>query len=131
MRVLSGGPGDLSLRLPSITTPTGYVRWSIGPWDPLVYIYSAHIYLSIIHRPHHLMGSAMPWVFLFDWYYIYYYSGYYFILNLIELLGLKWLSVFSVGSHIWVWILFYYYIILFSQLIWDLDMSEGFFSFGP
>jgi hypothetical protein len=61
-----------------------------------------------------------------DQYYIYYYSVYDLILNLIEWLGLKWLSVFNVGGHIWVWIIFYfYYIILFSRLIWDLGMYEG------
>jgi hypothetical protein len=41
---------------------------------------------------------------------------------LIEWLGLTWLSVFSVGDYIRVWILLYY---LFSRLIWDLSMSEG------
>jgi hypothetical protein len=100
MRVLRGGPGDLSLRLCCITISMGYVRCPIGLWDPLVCIYIADLCLSVIHRPRHLMGSAVPRVFFFDQYYIIYYSVCDLILNLIERLELKWLSVFSVGSHI-------------------------------
>jgi hypothetical protein len=41
------------------------------------------------------------------------------------------LSVFSVGGHIRVWILLYFYIILFSRLIWDPGMSEGLSLLAP
>jgi hypothetical protein len=60
-KVLRGGPGDLSMRLPCITRLTGYI--------PLVCIYTAHLYLSVIHRPCHLAGSVVLECFSFDQYY--------------------------------------------------------------
>jgi hypothetical protein len=72
-----------------------------------------HCALSIIHRPHHLKGSTVPQVFFFDQYYIIYYSVYNLVPNLIERLELKWFSVFSVGDHIRVWILFHFIILFY------------------
>jgi hypothetical protein len=75
MRVLRDGPSDLSMRLPYITRPTGYVRGDpVSSCGPLVCIYMVQLCLSIINRSHHLAGSAVPLLFLFDQYYIYYYS---------------------------------------------------------
>ena len=40
-------------------------------YNPLVCIYTAHLCLSVIHRPRHLAGSAVPECFSFDQYYIF------------------------------------------------------------
>jgi hypothetical protein len=61
----------------------------IGSWGPLVYIYTVHLYMSVIHRPRHLTGLTVPRVFFFNQYYIIYYYVYDLIPNLIERLGLK------------------------------------------
>jgi hypothetical protein len=72
------------------------------------------------------MGLTTPECFIFYQYYYFYYSIYDLIPNLIERLGLKCFLVFSVDDHIRVWILLHFiYIILFSWLIWDLDISKG------
>jgi hypothetical protein len=68
MEVLRGGAGDLSLRLPYIIRPTGYILLGL-------YIHCA----PFIHRPRHLAGSAVPECFSFDQYYIF------IILNMIKI----------------------------------------------
>jgi hypothetical protein len=131
MRVLRDELGDLSPRLSCTIRPTGYVRCPIGMWDPLVCIYIAHLYLSVIHRSRHLTGSAVPRVFLFDQNYIYYYFVYDLILNLIERLGLKWLIVFSVGGHIRVWILFCFIILFYLAGLFEISVYPKGFLLWP
>jgi hypothetical protein len=61
-----------------------------------------------------------PRVFVFDQYYIIYYSVYDLILNLIERLGLTWLLVLSLGGHIRVWILFYFIILFYLADLFEI-----------
>jgi hypothetical protein len=127
MGVLRGGPSYLSLRLPCITRPTGYVRWSSWLVGPIgLYIYIAHIFLSDIHQSRCLTGSTMPWVFSILINIIFIIIQCVFCSQLNWVIRITLLLVFSVGSHIRIWILFYFIILLFSWLIWDLNMFEGF-----
>jgi hypothetical protein len=103
----------------------------VGPWGPLICIYTAHLRLSVIHWPRHLTGSTVPRVFFFDQYYIIYYSVYDLISNLIECLGLKWLSVFSVGDHIRVWILFYFIILFYLASLFEISVCPKGFLLWP
>jgi hypothetical protein len=120
MGVLRGGPGDLSPRLPYITRPMWLRRVTNRPVGPLgLSIYYAP--LSVDHSPTSSFdgfGNVMS-VF-FDQYYIYYYFVYDLILNLIERLGLKWLSMFSVGGHIRVWILFCFIILFYLAGLFEI-----------
>jgi hypothetical protein len=55
------------------------------------------------------------------------YSVYDLIPNLIERLGLKWLSMFSVGGHIWVWILLCLYYIIYLAGLFEISVClKGF-----
>jgi hypothetical protein len=79
---------DLSPRLPCITKPMWLRTVTNRPVRPLGLcihcVYTVYLCLSVIHRPRHLTGLAVPPVFFFDQYYIYYYSVYKLILNLSE-----------------------------------------------
>jgi hypothetical protein len=65
MGVLRDGPDDLGLRLPCIIKLLRLCTVPIGPGDPPVYIYIAHLCLSVIHQPCHLADSVVPDCFSF------------------------------------------------------------------
>jgi hypothetical protein len=98
----------------------------------LVCIYTGHLYLSVIHWSRHLMGSTVLEYFIF-------------FINIIFLLCCICFD-FKFNWAIWMDMIFrvwcgrpyssldftlFYYIILFSRLIWDLGMSEGFSPLTP
>jgi hypothetical protein len=75
------------------------------------------------------IGSAM---IIFLWSILYYYYPIYdMILNLIERLGLKWLSVFSVGGHIRVWILFRFIILFYLSSLFETSVCPKGFLLWP
>jgi hypothetical protein len=108
----------------------------VGLWGPLVCICTAHICLTAIHWPRHLTGSVVSECFLFGSILFYYYSGYDLISNLNWAIRTTYLSVFSVSSHIRVWIplcfitlfyladLFEISVCLKSFLLWPLVSTE-------
>jgi hypothetical protein len=74
-------------------------------------------------------GSARS-VFFYQ-YYINYYSVYDLISNLIGRLWLTWLSVFSVGGHIRVWILFYFIILFYLACLFETSICPKGFLLWP
>jgi hypothetical protein len=111
MRVLRGLSGDFSLRLPCITRPTSYVRYPIGLWDPLVWVYlSTSVYRSCTDLVT-CRGSAVQQEFFLSILYLLLFNIW-FIPNLIEWLGydfqyLVWAAIFEYGFY---FILLYYYL---------------------
>jgi hypothetical protein len=127
MRVLRDGPGDLSLRLPCLTRQRITSGKSVGPWGPLVCIYTMHLCLSVIYRPRHLTGSVVLKCFYFWSILYYYYVVYDLISNLIERLWWTWISMFIVVGHIWVWILLYFIILFYLAGLFEIsECLKGF-----
>jgi hypothetical protein len=136
MRVLRDGPNDLSMTLSCITIPTGYVRWPIGLWDPLVCIYIEHLCPSVIHQSHHLTGSVVPRVFFIWSILCLLLFSIWFDPNLNWVIRITWLSVFSVAtifeSGFYSVLLYYYLAYLFKNsvcpkrfLLWPLVGTES------
>jgi hypothetical protein len=137
MRVLRGRPGNPSLRLSCITRPMQLRTVSHRPMGPIsLYIYCAPLYVdypptpsfdgSILMDP---SGRARFFWFLDQYFLLLFWI--WFDSNLNWAVRTPCILVFSMGGHIRVWILLYFYIILFSHLIWDLGMSEGFSPLAP
>jgi hypothetical protein len=130
-KVLRDGPDNLSLRLSCITRPLWLrtvTHRHVGPTG--LYIHCAP--LSVGYSPtSSFIGFGRARVFYF-WsiLYYHYYSVYIFISKFNWVIRWTWLSVFNVSGHIRVWSLLYF-IILFSRLIWDLDISEELFPLAP
>jgi hypothetical protein len=65
MGVLRDGSDNLSLRLSYIIRPMWLRTVTNRPVRHLVCVYTAHLYLSVIHRPRHLTSLAVLGVFFF------------------------------------------------------------------
>jgi hypothetical protein len=103
MRVLRDMSDNLSLKLSCITRPLRLHTMTHRPVGPTgLYIHCAP--LTVGYSPiSSFDGFSRARVFYFFTNIIYYYYLIYNLIpNLIERLGLKWFSVFSVGSHIQV-----------------------------
>jgi hypothetical protein len=133
--VLRGRPGDLSLRFPYITRLM-WLRTMIN--RPMVTygdqsVYTVYLCSSVIHRPRHLMGLTVSWVFslINIIYYYYYYSVDDLISNLIERLRWTWRLVFSVGSHIRLWILLCFIILFYLASLFEISVCPKSFLIWP
>jgi hypothetical protein len=95
-----------TLRTSVCQLSTNLIIWRVRPCQSILFLDQYYIIIIII--------LYMIW-FQLNW-----------------AIKITYLSVFSVNDHIWVWILFYFYsIILFSRLIWDLGMFEGLSLLAP
>jgi hypothetical protein len=131
MEVLRGEPDNLSPRLSCIIRSIRLRTVTHRPVEPTgLYIHYASLLVG--YSPiSSFDGFGSARVFYFWSILYYYYFVYDLIPNLIERLGWTWLSIFSVGGHIWVWSLFhllYYFILPIYLRSYYVRRA---FSFGP
>jgi hypothetical protein len=125
------GSDNISLRLSCIIRLLRLRTVTHGPVGPTgLYIYYAH--LPIGYSPtssFDKFGRARVFYFLSILYY--YYVVYDLIPNLIERLGWTWLSVFSVGGHIWVWSLLHFIILFYLADLFEISVCPKGFLLWP
>jgi hypothetical protein len=127
MWVLSGEPDNFSLRLSCITRPLWLRTVTHRPVGPTgLYIHCAPLYVD--YSPTSSFdGFSHAREFYFLSIFFYYYLEYDLIPNLIKRLWWIWLSVFSVGGHIWIWSLLYFMILFYlASLFRILVCPKGF-----
>jgi hypothetical protein len=98
MGVLRGGPGDLSLRLPCITRLTSYISFGL-------YIHCAPLLVGYPSTPSFDgFGRAIVFFLLINIIFLLFLIWLRFLIQ-IWAIRIPYLSLFSVGGHIRVWIL--------------------------
>jgi hypothetical protein len=131
MRVLRGGPDNLSPRLPCITRPMWLRTVSHRPVGPIsLYIHCTSLFVGYPPTPS-FDGFGLTRVFSIWINIILLLFCIWFDFNLNWAIRITCLLVFSVDGHIRVWILLHFYIISFSRLIWDPGLSQGLSPLAP
>jgi hypothetical protein len=131
MRVLRCGSDNLSMRLSCITRSLWLrtvTHRSVGPTGLYIYYAPLSVDYSLTSSFDEFGSSRV----LYFWSILFIIIQYFiWFSNLIERLGLIWLSTFSVGGHTRVWILLHFIILFYLSGLFEITVCPKCFLFGP